>query len=102
MALTEHDHMIEQLMSAVPDPVLRNTILPGTAVSNLIKSRQHFRAGFESIIAHVVMVSGPAITTSDYGLPPWKNVCRPVYPLDPDTEPNLPVATERTPRAEGA
>ena len=68
----------------------------------LIKSRQHFRAGFEPIIAHVVMVSGPGITTSDYGLLPWKNVRRPVYPLDPDTEPNLPVATERTPRAEGA
>ena len=57
----------------------------------LIKSRQHFRAGFGPIIKHVVMVSGPGITTSDYDLFPWKNVRRPIYPLDPDTESNLPV-----------
>lgn len=56
----------------------------------LIKSRQHFRAGFEPIIKHVVMVSGPGITTSDYDLFPWKGVRRPIYPLDPDTESNLP------------
>ena len=55
----------------------------------LIKSRQHFRAGFEPIIRHVVMVAGPGITTSDYGLLPWKNVRRPIYPLDPDTQSNL-------------
>lgn len=58
----------------------------------LIKSRQHFRAGFEPIIEHVVMVSGPGITTSDYGLYPWQRVRRPVYPLDLDTAPNFPPA----------
>lgn len=57
----------------------------------LIKSRQHFRAGFEPIIEHVVMVSGPGITTSDYGQFPWKRVRRPIYPLDPDAPSNLPV-----------
>ena len=56
----------------------------------LIKSRQHFRAGFGPIIKHVVMVSGPGITISDYDLLPWKNVRRPIYPLDPDTVSNLP------------
>ena len=56
----------------------------------LIKSRQHFRAGFEPILKHVVMVSGPGITTSDYSLYPWKQVRRPIYPLDPDTEAELP------------
>ncbi|MBM3517761.1 MAG: M81 family metallopeptidase [Alphaproteobacteria bacterium] len=56
----------------------------------LIKSRQHFRAGFEPIIRHVVMVSGPGITTSDYSQYPWKRVRRPIYPLDPDTPSNLP------------
>ena len=57
----------------------------------LIKSRQHFRAGFEPLIAHVVMVSGPGITTSDYGQYPWKRVRRPIYPLDLEAESNLPV-----------
>jgi len=32
------------------------------------------------------MVAGPGITTTDYGLLPWKNVRRPIYPLDADTE----------------
>jgi microcystin degradation protein MlrC len=55
----------------------------------LIKSRQHFRAGFEPIIRHVVMVSGPGITTSDYAQYPWNRVRRPIYPLDLDTPSNL-------------
>lgn len=55
----------------------------------LIKSRQHFRAGFEPILKDVVMVSGPGICTSDYTQFPWKNVRRPVYPLDRDVDPGL-------------
>jgi len=56
----------------------------------LIKSRQHFRAGFEPLAKHIVMVSGPGTCTSDYSLFPWHKVRRPIYPLDPDTAPNLP------------
>ena len=56
----------------------------------LIKSRQHFRAGFEEIAREIVMVSGPGTCTSDYSLFPWKELRRPVYPLDPDAESNLP------------
>ena len=63
------------------DPVQKNYIL--------IKSRQHFRAGFEPIIKYVVMVSGPGICTSDYSLFPWKNVRRPIYPLDLDCKPGF-------------
>lgn len=61
----------------------------------LIKSRQHFRAGFEPIIEHVVMVSGPGITTSDYAQYPWDRVRRPIYPLDPETPPNFPPAWQQ-------
>ena len=56
----------------------------------LIKSRQHFRAGFEPIAQAIVMVSGPGACTSDYSLFPWKELRRPVYPLDLDVESNLP------------
>ena len=56
----------------------------------LIKSRQHFRAGFGPIIRHVVMVAGPGICTSDYGKFPWRKVRRPIFPLDPDIEADLP------------
>ena len=58
------------------DPARKNFIL--------IKSRQHFRAGFEAITDRVVMVSGPGITTSDYDRFPWQRVRRPIYPFDPD------------------
>ncbi len=56
----------------------------------LLKSRQHFRAGFESLAKHIVMVSGPGTCTSDYSLFPWRNIRRPIYPLDPDTPSSLP------------
>ena len=50
----------------------------------LIKSRQHFRAGFEPIAEHIVLLSGPGVTSSDYGLFKFINVPRPLYPLDRD------------------
>jgi microcystin degradation protein MlrC len=56
----------------------------------LLKSRQHFRAGFEPLAKHIVMVSGPGTCTSDYSLFPWRNIRRPIFPLDPDTPSNLP------------
>lgn len=63
---------------------------PATKKYILLKTRQHFRAGFEPIMKDVVMVSGPGICTSDYGLFPWKNLRRPIYPFDPDTSVDLP------------
>jgi microcystin degradation protein MlrC len=51
----------------------------------LIKSRQHFRAGFEPIAKHIVLVDGVGVTASDYALFPFDKVRRPIYPLDPDT-----------------
>jgi microcystin degradation protein MlrC len=50
----------------------------------LIKSREHFRAGFEPIARHIVLVSGPGVTASDYKLFPFKKIPRPIYPLDRD------------------
>ena len=48
----------------------------------LIKSRQHFRAGFEPIARHIVLVAGPGVCSSDYSLFPFKHLARPIYPLD--------------------
>lgn len=53
----------------------------------LIKSRQHFRAGFEPIARHIVLVAGPGVCSSDYGLFPFRNLPRPIYPLDAGTTP---------------
>jgi microcystin degradation protein MlrC len=52
----------------------------------LIKSREHFRAGFEPIARHIVLVAGPGVTGSDYGLFPFKKIPRPIYPLDRDMQ----------------
>ena len=50
----------------------------------LIKSRQHFRAGFEPIARHIVMCDGDGCTASDLALFDYKSIRRPLYPFDPD------------------
>ena len=54
----------------------------------LIKSRQHFRAGFDPIAKHVVLVAGPGVCSSNYEAFGFKNLRRPIYPLDIDTSRN--------------
>jgi microcystin degradation protein MlrC len=48
----------------------------------LIKSRQHFRAGFEPLAKHIVLAAGPGVCSSDYSQFNFQSVKRPVYPLD--------------------
>ena len=48
----------------------------------LIKSRQHFRAGFEPIARHIVMCDGDGCTSSDLELFTYKNRRRPLYPFE--------------------
>ena len=50
----------------------------------LLKSRQHFRAGFEAIAKHILLVAGPGVCSSDYSVFPFKHLKRPIYPLDQD------------------
>src|SRR5215469_14232461 len=48
----------------------------------LIKSRQHFRAGFEPIARHIVLCDGDGCTSSDLSLFTFKNRRRPLYPFE--------------------
>ena len=48
----------------------------------LLKSRVHYRAGFEPIAKHIIECDGVGVTSSDYGLFPFEKVERPAYPLD--------------------
>lgn len=57
---------------------------PLTARYVLVHSRQHFRAGFEPIAAHIELLAGPGVCTSDYASLGFRRVPRPMYPLDPD------------------
>ena len=47
-----------------------------------LKSMQHFRAAFEPIAAKVIICDSGGICTPDLRKLPYKNVCRPVFPLD--------------------
>lgn len=57
---------------------------PSTKRYVIIKSRQHFRAGFEPIAKHIVMCDGDGCTASDLGLFKYTRIKRPLYPFDPD------------------
>ena len=48
----------------------------------LIKSRQHFRAGFEPIARHIVLCDGEGVTSSDLRLFTYRNRRRPLYPFE--------------------
>lgn len=53
----------------------------------LLKSRIHYRAGFAPIAKHTLTLDGVGVTTSDVSLLDYKNVRRPIYPLDRINEP---------------
>jgi microcystin degradation protein MlrC len=50
----------------------------------LIKSRQHFRAGFEPIARHIVLCDGDGVTSSDLQLFTYEKRRRPLYPFESD------------------
>ncbi len=51
-----------------------------------LKSMQHFRAAFEPIAARVIVCDSGALCTPDMARLPYKNVPRPIYPLDADMD----------------
>jgi len=55
--------------------------------SLVVKSRGHFRAGFDDIWTpdRIIEVDVPGLTTVVLTRVPWREVPRPIYPLDPDT-----------------
>jgi len=48
----------------------------------LIKSRQHFRAGFEPIARHIVLCDGDGCTSSDLRLFTYRKRRKPLYPFE--------------------
>ncbi len=49
-----------------------------------VKSMHHFRAAFEPIAAAVLIVDAGALATKEYARLPYKNLRRPIFPLDLD------------------
>lgn len=57
----------------------------------LLKSRMHYRAAFAPIAQAIVECNGVGVTSSDYGLFKYKQLQRPVFPMDYDTSWPSPV-----------
>lgn len=55
--------------------------------SLVVKSRGHFRAGFDHLYPHerVIEVDCPALASPILSRYAWKDLPRPVYPMDPET-----------------
>jgi microcystin degradation protein MlrC len=53
----------------------------------IVKSRGHFRAGFDEWFGddRIVEVDAPGLTTQGLANLPYRNIPRPMFPLDPDT-----------------
>jgi microcystin degradation protein MlrC len=51
----------------------------------VLKSAAHFRAAFEPIATKVIEVDAPGISSPDLRRFPYKELRRPIYPLDPET-----------------
>ena len=56
------------------------------ARSVIVKSRGHFRAGFDEFFPddRIIEVDVPGLTTPVLSRVPYRNVPRPIFPLDPD------------------
>jgi microcystin degradation protein MlrC len=57
-------------------------IAPETKRFLMLKSRIHWRAGLKALAHAVVECAGTGVCTSDYAALAFRNVRRPIYPLD--------------------
>jgi microcystin degradation protein MlrC len=69
---------VETLMSLGIDPARKRFVM--------LKSRVHFRAGFQDLAKGIVECEGVGVCTSDYSQLIFNKVRRPIYPLDPDMQ----------------
>ena len=58
----------------------------------VVKSRGHFRAGFDDIFAdqQILEVDGPGLATQILTRVAWKGIPRPIWPLDPQMRWRVP------------
>jgi microcystin degradation protein MlrC len=48
----------------------------------MLKSRIHYRAGFKPIASRIVECAGAGVTNADLSVYPYRNLTRPIFPLD--------------------
>lgn len=57
----------------------------------VVKSTQHFHAGFAPISSRIVYCDAPGTTTNDFRTLPYRKAPRPVYPLDEEPAACTPI-----------
>ena len=75
--LTERSHAPND-----PEVFRRHGIEPAEKRVLLLKSRGHFRAAYEPFSREVIEVDAPGLTTPSLGWFNYRNVPRPIWPLD--------------------
>lgn len=76
LIVTEREQMLDrqQLYAFGIDPTQKSVLA--------LKSMQHFRAAFEPLAGKVIVCDSGALSTPDVTRRPYKNVRRPIWPLD--------------------
>ncbi len=69
---------VNTLLSVGIDPTQKRYVM--------LKSRIHWRAGMAQVAKAVVECAGVGVCPSDYGQHDFKNVRRPIFPLDPEVK----------------
>ena len=72
------------LQCADPDTMRHVGIAPELARVLVVKSRGHFRAGFDTMFRpqQIIEVEAPGVATPDLASVRWQHLPRPVFPLD--------------------
>ena len=65
-----------------PELFIHGGLIPEESQFMLIKSRVHFRAGFESITNNIIMAAGPGVCSSDYSQFNFSRLPKPMFPFD--------------------
>jgi microcystin degradation protein MlrC len=69
-----------------PELFIHAGLIPEESQFMLIKSRVHFRAGFESITSKIIMAAGPGVCSSDYSQFKFSRLPKPMFPFDKEME----------------
>ena len=76
--------LVSERKMAPNDPEIfrRHGIEPTEKKILVVKSRGHFRAAYEKFSKEIIEVDAPGLTTPNLKQFPYKNVRRPIFPLD--------------------